>query len=551
MKNSVKWLLDKLGRNRNRIIILSFLLSVYSVFGIVYALLFKQLADAAISQNASFVKTIFIQFVIVLLIQVSLNAFIRRTQERCLIDIDGILKKHLLSEILNRDYGYVTDIHSGDWMNLLTSDISVICQSAISILPGLSSIFIQILSSCIVLSVYIPSFMVLLFIIVICALLIEFFFYRYIKVLHKDVQEKDGSLRVFLRECINSLTVIKSYTKEVKTLSDMNGYLDDYRKAREKKNDFSIMMNFFFGIVMNGVLVLAGIYCAYEIMQQQISYGVFIAVIQIITQIRGPLAKAYGYIPNFYSMIGSIERLKAIEEEADREDTETIEIDDHFKEINIDQISFSYHDNDNKEHIIDDFSVSIHKGDFIGISGPSGCGKSTLFRLLLSLYQPIKGEITITYDDKHVLDHHYRKLFAYVPQDNQLMKGTIKDVICFGETYDPQKMEEVLNASCCDEFIHQIGIHSELKESGSGLSEGQMQRIAIARALYSDRSILLLDEVTSALNEELELQILQNLRNMKDKTVLLITHRKSALEYTDQVIYCYEKEGKYLWKNGK
>jgi ATP-binding cassette subfamily B protein len=130
-----------------------------------------------------------------------------------------------------------------------------------------------------------------------------------------------------------------------------------------------------------------------------------------------------------------------------------------------------------------------------------------------------------------------------------LMKGSIKDAICFGESYDEEKMKKVLFLSCCDEFIAQLmeGINMQLKEKGDGLSEGQIQRIAIARALYSDRPVLLLDEVTSALNEELELKILNNLKDLTDKTILLITHRKKTMDHANQVIICEEIDGEYQW----
>ncbi len=521
------------------------LVSFYSLSGLAYALMFRKLADSAISGSFFDIRRYALLFLIILMMQVFVNALIRRLQEITSVDIENRLKKRILSNILYRDYKNISDVHSGEWMNKITSDVNVIASNAVRLMPNFCSVFVHILTSVIVLSKLIPGLIVLLFFVLLAALIFESFFYRRIKRMHKDVQEKDGFLRIFIQECINSLVVIKSYGKEDGSLKDLEEYLDGYKEARLKRNLFSVLMNFFFGAGINGALIVSSIWCAYEIINHRISYGTFIAVVQIISQIRSPIAGAYVSIPNFYQMIGSIERVH----EADTYPLDTIDADgdQNFDQINFDHVSFEYVDNDDRRKVIEDLSFVIERSSFVGISGPSGCGKSTLFKLLLCLYRPLKGEIRV---DGSELNSSSRKLFAYVPQTNMLMKGSIKNAICFSETYDEEKMKRVLSLSCCDGFIVQLdqGLDTELKEKGSGLSEGQIQRIAIARALYSDRPVLLLDEVTSALNEELELKILNNLREMTDKTILLITHRKKSLDHADQVIICEEIDGDYEWK---
>ena len=554
MRSSLSYLYQILGKNRSRIVLLSVIVSIYSLSGLVYALLFRNLADQAIRGSFSDIRRDSLVFVCVLLLQNVLNAFIHRLQEKTSVDIENRLKKIILSDIFLRDYTEVSNVHSGEWINKITNDIAIVARNAVQLLPNFCSIVVHILASVIVLTGFLPKLMVLLLFVVCIALVFEFFFYRYIKLLHNRVQEEDGLLRIFLQEHIKSLVVIKSYSKEESSIDDFERNLNKYKDARLKKNLFSVIMNFFFGTGINGALIISSIYCAYEIINQRISYGTFVAVIQIVSQIRGPIAGAYVNIPNFYSMIGSIERLAESEKYPEDKTDSVTDMNEFYKDsfgnIDLSGVSFEYRDENNRKQVIEGLSFVIRKGAFIGISGPSGCGKSTLFKLLLSLYHPISGNISIvTKGERIELSNHFRKLFAYVPQDNMLMKGKIKDIICFGENYDENRMIDSLKISCCEEFIDKLpeGIDSELKEGGSGLSEGQMQRIAIARAVYSGHPILLLDEVTSALNEELEIQILKNLKEMTNRTVLLITHHKKALDYADIVVDCSEEEDRYIW----
>ena len=187
--------------------------------------------------------------------------------------------------------------------------------------------------------------------------------------------------------------------------------------------------------------------------------------------------------------------------------------------------------------VLKDYSLMIRKGEFVAFTGPSGCGKSTVLKLLMGLYTVDAGEV-------YGCD---RSMFAYVPQGNQLMSGSIRDIITFSDknrTGDEAGIHRALQIACADGFISELehGIDTLLGERGLGLSEGQMQRLAIARAIYSDRPVLLLDEATSALDAGTEEAVLWNLRSMTDKTVIIVTHRPAALKLCDrQVAFGEEK----------
>ena len=205
-------------------------------------------------------------------------------------------------------------------------------------------------------------------------------------------------------------------------------------------------------------------------------------------------------------------------------------------------VCYSYHNLNGETKALSDLSFRIDRGEFVAIVGPSGCGKSTVLKLLMSIYQLDGGERYLT--DKQgtkSLTAEWHRLFAYVPQGNQLMSGTIREVVSFADKADMRNDERInraLHIACADDFVSELesGIDTLLGERGTGLSEGQMQRIAIATAIFSDSPILLLDEATSALDADTEKHLLQNLRCMTDKTVVIVTHRPAALEICDRVI---------------
>jgi ATP-binding cassette subfamily B protein len=223
-----------------------------------------------------------------------------------------------------------------------------------------------------------------------------------------------------------------------------------------------------------------------------------------------------------------------------------------FKAMGLDNAEFAYFPSgdsvrqlskDAMPVVLKDISVEIQKGQYVAFTGHSGCGKSTVLKLLMCIYKLDGGRryITDKSGNTEVLSAKFHRLFAYVPQGNQLMSGTIREVVCFADKssmHDDARIFHALEIACADRFVRELehGIDTLLGERGTGLSEGQMQRIAVARAIFSGSPVLLLDEATSALDEHTEKRMLENLRNMIDKTVIIVTHRPAALDICDRVL---------------
>jgi ATP-binding cassette subfamily B protein len=209
---------------------------------------------------------------------------------------------------------------------------------------------------------------------------------------------------------------------------------------------------------------------------------------------------------------------------------------------------FTYRQGRESPELLNGMNLTIRKGEYVAFTGPSGCGKSTVLKLLMCLYPLDSGERNImSTNGSRPLTAGWRELFAYVPQGNQLMNGTIREVVTFGDPGAMTREEDIrraLKIACADQFVDALpdGLDTQLGERGAGLSEGQMQRIAVARAIFSDRPILLLDEATSALDDETERLLLKNLRAMTERTVIIITHRSAVLDVTDQEIRFHKPE---------
>ena len=190
--------------------------------------------------------------------------------------------------------------------------------------------------------------------------------------------------------------------------------------------------------------------------------------------------------------------------------------------------------------ILDKTSLSIKKGDFVAIMGISGIGKSTLLKLLLGVFSVQGGSISLKLSNKDIpVDKHTRRLFAYVPQGNMLLSGTIRENLTFiNESATDEQIEQAINVSCAKEFIDELpqGLETVIGEKGMGLSEGQLQRLAIARSLLSGSPVLLLDEATSALDEATEKKLLTNLKCLKNVTCIIVSHKKAALEICNKYV---------------
>jgi ATP-binding cassette subfamily B protein len=549
MRNKTnRWLWHAPGRKKGWIAALTAAQVIAGGTGVLYALLLKNIINSAAAHDSG----AFWHFAMLILLlaagQLALRAVVRWLNELSKSTLENTFKKRLMDNILRKDYASVSAAHSGEWMNRLTNDTVVVADGYADILPGLTGMVVRLVSALVMLFVLDSTFALVLVPGGLVLMALTYAFRKVLKRLHKQMQESDGKLRVFLQERIGNLMVLKSYAAEEQTAKETEEKLLAHQSARMKKNHFSNFCNIGFGTAMHGMYLFGVVYCAYGIMTESVSYGMLTAVMQLIGQIQSPFANISGYLPRWYAMTASAERLMEIEQFPDdgAEKTLSLErISDYYEKefhtITLRDACFTYA-GDDMPVVLNHLNLEISKGEIVAFTGRSGCGKSTVLKLMLALYPLDGGERQV---DGRPLTAAWRRLFAYVPQGNALMHGSIREIVSFAapeKVNDEGKLQRALTIACAADFVSRLehGIDTELGERGTGLSEGQMQRLAIARAIFADNPILLLDEATSALDGQTERQLLQNIRSLTDKTVVIVTHRPAALSICDRVLQFME-----------
>ncbi|MCI6581626.1 MAG: ABC transporter ATP-binding protein/permease [Oscillospiraceae bacterium] len=545
--NTLRWLSGVMGKHKINVLLLSLIQALLGGSGVIYALLLRDGIDSAAEKDRSGFILALVSVIVLVAVQITLRAVVRWLEEHSRSAMENILKSRLFETLLKKDYASVTDIHSGEWMNRLTSDTKVAADGMVDILPGVVGMAVKMAGAFVMLMIIEKRFLFIILPGGAALLLLTYLFRKVLKRLHKSIQENDGQLRIFLQEHLGSLVIVRSFSAEERTAEQGKQKMSAHKAARMKRNHFSNVCNIGFSAAMNGMYLVGFAYCGFGIISGTVSYGTLTAILQLISQIQSPFANITGYLPKFYAMTASADRLREAEDFADDCSDEVYDIseikafyDNEFSAVKVENICFKYKCDD-RENVLENVSFVINKGENTAFTGHSGCGKSTVLKLLMCLYQCDGGRILIQKTDgtETELTGRWHRLFSYVPQGNHLMNGTIRQIITFSDKQaDEDRIRSALKISCAEEFVSELenGIDTMLGERGAGLSEGQMQRIAVARAIYSDAPVLLLDEATSALDEKTEKQMLDNLRKMTDKTVLIVTHRPKALEICDKTI---------------
>lgn len=560
-RNTLQWLSIVTGKAKLLVGVLVAVQAVLSVSSIAFAFVLRRIINMAVDGVQGGFWASLALLVGILLGQIVLSAASRFLSEYTSAAVENRFKHRLFAALLTGNYASVTAVHSGEWMNRLTSDTTIIAGGVTQIVPGLIGMLVRLFGALAAILWLEPRFFWVLVPGGAAMLALTYGFRKILKRLHKNIQEADGTLRVFLQERLESLLIVRTFAKEQQTAAQAASLMEQHKAARMKRSNFSNLCNIGFAGAMNGAYLLGIGFCGYGILTGTMSYGNLMAIMQLVGQVQSPFANITGYLPRYYAMLASAERL--MEAEAFAPDSEHPLAEEKVLEfyrtkltaLRLEHASFTYQPPVRAEEeqppmpvVLKDIDLTIRKGEYIAFTGPSGCGKSTVLKLLMCLYPLDAGSRTLeTTCGTQPLTAAWRSLFAYVPQGNQLLSGTIRDIVSFGDPCKAQDDAGILRAlriACAEDFVQKLekGLDTMLGEHGQGLSEGQMQRIAIARAVFSEHPILMLDEATSALDEATAQQLLENLRRMTDKTVLMVTHRTDQTDFFDREL-SFSKDG--------
>ena len=548
--HAMHWLFRVSGKEKWNIVLLVLSQAFLGISSILFAWFLRGCIDCAVSGDLNGFLSYAVYMVVLVALQITARTVKRFLDEYTRSGMENCFKTRLLQQLLTREYAHVTAVHSGEWMNRLTSDVVVVADGMTTILPDMIGTLVRLVGAVTALLILVPK---LGYLVVPGGLLLLSFstvFRRVLKKLHIAIQEADGKLRILISERLASLLIVRTFAKEKQSLAEAAVQMRVHRKARMNRNRFSNLCNLGLSLAMNVVYMAGVLYCGYGILTGVLSYGSFTAVLQLIGQVQSPFTSLTGYLPKFYAMLASAQRLMEPETFGAADSDATLEPEqikhfyqNRFSAIGLQDACFTYQvpvsDSEQVKMpvVLKDVNLRISKGECVAFTGPSGGGKSTLLKLLMCLYPLDAGKTYLETKDGtvHSLDSRYTRLFAYVPQGNHLMHGSIREVVAFSDKdkmAHPQQIRNALEIACAWEFVDALpnGMDTVLGERGAGLSEGQMQRIAIARAICAGSPILVLDEATSALDEAIEQKLVENLRKMTDKTVLLVTHRPAMLK---------------------
>lgn len=552
-KATALWIIRAIKGQKRFVLLLTLAQMILGVCSMGYALFLKGLVNSAVArdrQGLVFYCALLVGLVIVLFLLRGIGLYL---DEYARSALENSFKQRLFRSLLYKDYARVSGTHSGEWLTRLTSDTNVVAGGIVHILPGLAGTVVKLISAAALLFVYVPKLTVWILAGGAVTVVITWALRKLMKKLHRQVQVADGRFRVFMTERLGSMMVIRAFEKEKTAMEQGVARMAEHKSARMKKTWVLGLFHNGFSLVVNCVYIIGAIYCAGGIFSGVMDYGTFTAVLQLVTQVQTPIGNISGYFTQYSAMLASAERLMEAErfpEEAAEPAVEDIQsfYRGSFEALGLRGACFTYAPiagdacQEERQTVLQDLDLEIKKGQYVAFCGPSGCGKSTVLKLLMCMYQLDAGQRYVrSAEVEYPLTGGWRGLFSYVPQGNQLMSGTIREVVTFGDKEHMRQDEKICQALkiACADFMEDLpdGLDTLLGERGAGLSEGQMQRIAIARAVFSDRPILLLDEATSALDEENETRLLENLKAMTDKTVIIVTHRPAALEITDKIIH--------------
>ena len=446
------------------------------------------------------------------------------------------MQQRMLDRILRSEWRGKERMHSGDVINRLEGDVGNVVSFLTETLPGALSTLAMFLGA----FFYLFSMDKWLALIIIAMLplflAVSKIYVNQMRHFTRQVRDSDSKVQSVLQETVQNRMLIKTLESDTMMVDRLENTQSELRQNVVKRTMFSVFSNLIlnFGFAL-GYLV-AFLWSALRMSAGTLTFGGMTAFLQLVNSIQGPARGLTKLVPAFVSVFTAAERLMELEEDPMEEQGEPIELEGPCG-VQLEAISYEYEPTDGK--VIDNLSFDFYPGSCTAILGETGAGKTTLVRLILALLRPQSGEVSI-YNEKmkKTLSPRMRCNFVYVPQGNTLMSGTIRENLRLGKlNATDEEMKEVLLQACAG-FVFDLpkGLDTSCAESGGGLSEGQAQRIAIARALLRNRCIMLFDEATSALDPDTERQLLQNILQKRDKTVIFITHRPAVVDYCDQTL---------------
>lgn len=542
MQRYVKWFFREIARFRWTFVAVLLFQVVGVAISLFYVWLSKDLVDTAVEHfqgdlQRQRIISLAIIFTLVSLSRPILTAIKSYLQSRMAVSMTNSLRQRLFDEMLKTEVDVGRKYHSGDMINRMESDVSAVTNAFCAAVPNLFWAGLQFAAAfACVLYVDLRLSLILVVLLPIAAPAGKFIMKK-VRKLTLRIKSSDSRIQSHIQESIQHHTLLRTleYTDGS---SQMLGELQDENYSRNlKRIGFSIIARVLMSLAFTSGYLVAFLWGVRGLSTGVVTYGVMTAILQLVGQLQRPLLLASENLPSLLHCTASIDRLMELED-LPKEEAEDALMLGAPAGVRVRNLSFQYPDGEEK--VIDNLSFDFKPGSRIAITGRTGIGKTTLLKLILALSRPTSGSIELYDSETSVpVSVKTRCNFAYIPQGNTLFSGTVRENLLMGDrNADEERMKEVLHLAAAD-FVMDLpeGLDTICSEAGGGLSEGQAQRIAVARGLLRPGSIVLLDEFSSALDPATEQEMLSRL-TAKDglcagKTMIFITHRESILNFCD------------------
>ena len=542
MQRYVKWFFREIARFRWTFVAVLLFQVVGVAISLFYVWLSKDLVDTAVEHfqgdlQSQRIISLAIIFTLVSLSRPILTAIKSYLQSRMAVNMTNSLRQRLFDEMLKTEGDVGRKYHSGDMINRMESDVSAVTNAFCAAVPNLFWAGLQFAAAfACVLYVDLRLSLILVVLLPIAAPAGKFIMKK-VRKLTLRIKSSDSRIQSHIQESIQHHTLLRTleYTDGS---SQMLGELQDENYSRNlKRIGFSIIARVLMSLAFTLGYLVAFLWGVRGLSTGVVTYGVMTAILQLVGQLQRPLLQASENLPSLLHCTASIDRLMELED-LPKEEAEDALMLGAPAGVRVRNLSFQYPDGEEK--VIDNLSFDFKPGSRIAITGRTGIGKTTLLKLILALSRPTSGSIELYDSETSVpVSVKTRCNFAYIPQGNTLFSGTVRENLLMGDrNADEERMKEVLHLAAAD-FVMDLpeGLDTICSEAGGGLSEGQAQRIAVARGLLRPGSIVLLDEFSSALDPATEQEMLSRL-TAKDglcagKTMIFITHRESILNFCD------------------
>lgn len=530
-----KPLLWALRRTKRRLPALVFLIIIsigQSLLNVSFALGMKNVIDSAVSHDQEqFVLACITQGSVVLGLLLT-NLLNRHLRDKTLAQLERDWKKYLFHGALHGEYADVSKYHTGELLNLFNNDTKTINDALIGIFPNLAAMVTQLVAGVAALAVMEPLLTAVILAGGVCLVFATSLIRKPLKRLQKRISAENGRISGFLQEILEKLLMVQAMDVSQEIEKRSHTMLDRRYELERKRKNISLLSGSCINFLALGAGFVVLTWGSYGILNSTMGYGTLTALIQLVNQVRAPMVNLSGVLPQYVALTASAERLMDLEE-VFGEPAEPVDTPQNLYEsmqtISAENMSFAY----DRDPVFQQATFQIPKGEFGVIVGHSGIGKSTLLKLLLGIFKPQEGQLFLqTAEGRIPLDRTTRGLFAYVPQGNLLLSGTLRqNLILTRPGATEEEIRQAVYISCMDDYLDTLpmGLETVLGESAQGLSEGQAQRLSIARAVLSQAPVMLLDEATSALDPVTEQTVLTRLQQA-GKTCIAVTHRPAATQ---------------------